>query len=316
MDGRIAWSAPSSTCSTGSRTARGSATGSIRGSPTSRSETPRRCHSPDWSTRSSEPRCPGQGLVRLQVQRGRATPHRRRLAPLPHRDRLPPEDIALTTGAFGGLGITIRALCDSGDEVIFISPPWFFYELMIESSGATAGPRPAGRPRLRPRPRGRRGRDHAADARDHRQQPEQPDRPDLPRARAGCARRVLTEASDAPRPADRPDLGRVVQPDRVRRHRLPQPGARLPRDDDDLHLRQDPAGARPADRLRGDEPDVPGPQGDGPPTSSSSWPPAGASRMRSSSTRSATSRACRSTSGRSRPGATGWSRRCATSATR
>jgi len=48
-----------------------------------------------------------------------------------------PQDIALTTGAFGALGITIRALCDSGDEVIFISPPWFFYELMIESSGAT-----------------------------------------------------------------------------------------------------------------------------------------------------------------------------------
>ena len=49
---------------------------------------------------------------------------------------------------------------------------------------------------------------------------------------------------------------------------------------------------------------------------SSSWPPAGASRMRSSSTRSATSRACRSTSRRSRPGATGWSRRCARWATR
>ncbi len=49
-----------------------------------------------------------------------------------------PEDIALTTGAFGGLGITIRALCDVGDEVIFLSPPWFFYELMIASSGATA----------------------------------------------------------------------------------------------------------------------------------------------------------------------------------
>src|SRR6478752_9452168 len=49
-----------------------------------------------------------------------------------------PEDIALTTGAFGGLGITIRALCDVGDDVIFLSPPWFFYELMIASSGATA----------------------------------------------------------------------------------------------------------------------------------------------------------------------------------
>ncbi|HEX2469179.1 MAG TPA: aminotransferase class I/II-fold pyridoxal phosphate-dependent enzyme [Candidatus Limnocylindrales bacterium] len=49
-----------------------------------------------------------------------------------------PEDVALTTGAFGGLGVTIRALADEGDEVIFLSPPWFFYELMIASAGATA----------------------------------------------------------------------------------------------------------------------------------------------------------------------------------
>jgi aspartate aminotransferase len=48
-----------------------------------------------------------------------------------------PEDIALTAGAFGALGVTIRALCDVDDEVIFLSPPWFFYELMIVSSGAT-----------------------------------------------------------------------------------------------------------------------------------------------------------------------------------
>ena len=101
-----------------------------------------------------------------------------------------PEDIALTTGAFGGLGITIRALCDVGDEVIFLSPPWFFYELMIASSGATRGPGPARRARLRPRSRRGRGGHHAPDPRGHRQQPEQPDRPDLPRARAGRARRA------------------------------------------------------------------------------------------------------------------------------
>jgi aspartate aminotransferase len=56
-----------------------------------------------------------------------------------------PEDIALTAGAFGALGVTIRALADEGDEVIFLSPPWFFYELMIASAGATAV-----RVRLRP----------------------------------------------------------------------------------------------------------------------------------------------------------------------
>jgi len=48
-----------------------------------------------------------------------------------------PGDIALTAGAFGGLGVTLRALCDVGDEVVFLSPPWFFYEMLIESAGAT-----------------------------------------------------------------------------------------------------------------------------------------------------------------------------------
>jgi aspartate aminotransferase len=49
-----------------------------------------------------------------------------------------PEDINLTAGAFGALGVTIRALADEDDEVIFLSPPWFFYELMIASAGAKA----------------------------------------------------------------------------------------------------------------------------------------------------------------------------------
>jgi aspartate aminotransferase len=47
------------------------------------------------------------------------------------------QDVALTTGAFGALAVTIRALCDVGDEVIYLSPPWFFYGLMIASAGAT-----------------------------------------------------------------------------------------------------------------------------------------------------------------------------------
>ena len=49
-----------------------------------------------------------------------------------------PDDVAMTAGAFGALAVTIRAVCDVGDEVIYLSPPWFFYELMIASSGASA----------------------------------------------------------------------------------------------------------------------------------------------------------------------------------
>ena len=46
------------------------------------------------------------------------------------------DDIAMTTGAFGALATTLRAIVDSGDEVIYLSPPWFFYVPMILSCGA------------------------------------------------------------------------------------------------------------------------------------------------------------------------------------
>jgi aspartate aminotransferase len=47
-----------------------------------------------------------------------------------------PADIAMTTGAFGALAATLRAILDPGDEVIYLSPPWFFYAPMIMSCGA------------------------------------------------------------------------------------------------------------------------------------------------------------------------------------
>jgi aspartate aminotransferase len=46
-----------------------------------------------------------------------------------------PEDIYLTTGAFGALVVALDTIVDPGDEVIFISPPWFFYEAMIVRCG-------------------------------------------------------------------------------------------------------------------------------------------------------------------------------------
>ena len=46
-----------------------------------------------------------------------------------------PEDIFLTTGAFAGLAVTLNAVLEPGDEVIFISPPWFFYETLILAAG-------------------------------------------------------------------------------------------------------------------------------------------------------------------------------------
>ncbi len=51
---------------------------------------------------------------------------------LPFRD----EDVRMTSGNFAGLSILLAALTDSDDEVIFISPPWFFYEPLIVAAGA------------------------------------------------------------------------------------------------------------------------------------------------------------------------------------
>jgi len=46
-------------------------------------------------------------------------------------------DVALTTGAFGAIAATLRAVVDVGDEVIYLSPPWFFYAQMIMTNGAS-----------------------------------------------------------------------------------------------------------------------------------------------------------------------------------
>ena len=46
------------------------------------------------------------------------------------------EDIQMTNGAFAALAVCLRAVVNPDDEVIFISPPWFFYEGLILSIGA------------------------------------------------------------------------------------------------------------------------------------------------------------------------------------
>jgi aspartate aminotransferase len=42
------------------------------------------------------------------------------------------EDIFLTKGASNALVVVLSTILNPGDEVIFVSPPWFFYEPMIE----------------------------------------------------------------------------------------------------------------------------------------------------------------------------------------
>ncbi|HKX17038.1 MAG TPA: aminotransferase class I/II-fold pyridoxal phosphate-dependent enzyme [bacterium] len=47
-----------------------------------------------------------------------------------------PDDIFLARGAGGALAVALRTVVDPGDEVVFVSPPWFFYEAMIIAAGA------------------------------------------------------------------------------------------------------------------------------------------------------------------------------------
>ena len=51
---------------------------------------------------------------------------------------LDPDDVFLTRGASSGLGLLLRVLLDPGDEVIMLSPPWFFYEAMLSAESVEA----------------------------------------------------------------------------------------------------------------------------------------------------------------------------------
>ena len=42
-----------------------------------------------------------------------------------------PEDVFMTKGASTALAIALATVVSPGDEVVFLSPPWFFYESMI-----------------------------------------------------------------------------------------------------------------------------------------------------------------------------------------
>ena len=46
-----------------------------------------------------------------------------------------PADVALTNGGFAALAVTLRTLVEPGDEVLFGSPPWFFYEMLVLAAG-------------------------------------------------------------------------------------------------------------------------------------------------------------------------------------
>lgn len=48
-----------------------------------------------------------------------------------------PQDVHMTNGGFAALAVAFRTLLEPGDEAIFLSPPWFFYEQLILAAGGT-----------------------------------------------------------------------------------------------------------------------------------------------------------------------------------
>lgn len=47
------------------------------------------------------------------------------------------EDIFMTNGAFAAITVAVGTITDPGDEIIYVSPPWFFYKPIIVSHGGT-----------------------------------------------------------------------------------------------------------------------------------------------------------------------------------
>ena len=46
-----------------------------------------------------------------------------------------PRDVAMTNGGFAAIAVAMRTVLDPGDELIFLSPPWFFYEILTLAAG-------------------------------------------------------------------------------------------------------------------------------------------------------------------------------------
>jgi len=45
------------------------------------------------------------------------------------------DDLRMTTGGFGAITVTLKALADPGDEVVYSLPPWFLYEALALEAG-------------------------------------------------------------------------------------------------------------------------------------------------------------------------------------
>jgi len=89
----------------------------------------------DAMARWAEPRLPDWFAYKM------SEPHAQKVVAEDLREYLgvpfEPEDICLTNAAIAALAVTLRTICEPGDEVIIISPPHFLYPALIAATGAT-----------------------------------------------------------------------------------------------------------------------------------------------------------------------------------
>ena len=52
----------------------------------------------------------------------------------------------MTNGGFAAIAVALRAIVEPGDEVVFLTPPWFFYEILILAAGGVPVRVPLGPP--------------------------------------------------------------------------------------------------------------------------------------------------------------------------
>ena len=154
-----------------------------------------------------------------------------------------PADVAMTNGGFAALAVAMRALVEPGDEVVFLSPPWFFYEFLT----LAAGGEPV-RVKLDPPAfdLNLAGIDAAITSRTRAVIINSPHNPSGRIYSADVLRELATAPVRCERPHRPPDLDhqrRAVQPDRLRRPQLQLARRALPAHDHHLLVRQDPARA-------------------------------------------------------------------------
>ena len=197
--------------------------------------------------RALEPQRPDWFAYKLSEPKSQAAVARR----LTRRTGLDwdPADVAMTNGGFAAIAVAFQAILEPGDEVVFLSPPWFFYEILILAAGGVPVRVPLAPPAF---DLDLAAIDAAITPRTRAvliNSPHNPSGRVYPASDLRGAGRHADEGLDAGRPSDLPGVGRAVQPDHLRRPAVPQPGRGLPEHDRHVLVREDAAGAGDADRL-------------------------------------------------------------------